>query len=228
MIDKQYIITTKELWAKHIAGQYLIYPNENVVRYCFSRRKKYASILDFGCGDGRHTELFAKSNWKKVIAVDYNENCVEITKKRCLEQGYDIEAFCNQNKDLSSILNGKKVDCILAWGALFYNSKENVIKLLSDIATVINNDGEIYANFRTHNDSLYQQGEYVSENTYKLSKNTHNGFLYYFPTIDDIKEIYEKSGLTITAIDKEEFTMDNKSTTCSWNIITAKKEGQNA
>lgn len=225
MINNQQHDMTKNLWAKHIASQYLIYPNENVVRYCFSRRKKYASILDFGCGDGRHTELFVKSNWKKVIAVDYNENCVEITKKRCLEQGYNIKTFCNQNKSLSSILNGEKVDCIVAWGALFYNSKENVIKLLSDIATVINNGGEIYANFRSHNDSLYKQGESVSENTYILSENAHDGFLYYFPTLEDIKEIYEKSGLIITAIDKEEFTMNNKSTTCSWNIITAKKEG---
>ena len=115
------------------AKGYLLYPNENVIRYLYSIRKNYNSICDFGCGDGRHTEAMAIAGFKNIVAVDCNAELLDIVKKRLENFDINLKTYKNDITNTFSFEDIKKVDCILAWGSIFLNSKAEIIKLLSNL-----------------------------------------------------------------------------------------------
>jgi len=53
------------LWQDLVKKGDLIYPNENVVRFIFANN--FNSALDFGCGNGRHLEVFLRAKIKKIV-----------------------------------------------------------------------------------------------------------------------------------------------------------------
>ncbi|CUU89067.1 Uncharacterised protein [Campylobacter hyointestinalis subsp. hyointestinalis] len=46
---------------------------------------------------------------------------------------------------------------------------------------------------------------------------------YYFPSLDEIENIYDSAGLKITSKDYEEFSTNDGKIINSWHIIEAKK-----
>ena len=213
-------------WCETSINRYLLYPNENVIRYLYKVRKKFNSICDFGCGNGRHTEAMAIAGFKNIVAVDCNSELLDIVKKRLENFDISLMTYENDITNSFSFKDIKKVDCILAWGSLFYNTESEIIKLISNLSESINisDGGELFANWRTQDDWLYKHGEEINKNTF-LIKNTqtHDNFVYYFPTIKDLKEIYKKAGMKILSIEKEEFTEDNMHKINSWYNVLAKK-----
>ena len=84
-----------ELWGKHVSSGMLLYPNEYLTRYIYANRKEFKTILDFGCGDGRHLEMMARAGLEHIIGVDCNRSVLDVAKQRC--QKYDIKCDLYQN-----------------------------------------------------------------------------------------------------------------------------------
>ncbi|MCI7548969.1 MAG: class I SAM-dependent methyltransferase [Campylobacter sp.] len=93
-----------KLWEEHVSSGYLLYPNEYLTRYIFANRRSFKTVLDFGCGDGRHLEMMSKAKIPNIIGVDYNKSVLQIAKNRCNENGVKCEVFQS-----GKILNLKKL-----------------------------------------------------------------------------------------------------------------------
>lgn len=63
------------LWQDFVMQSDLIYPNENVTRFIF--KNKFTSALDFGCGTGRHLDVFLRAGIKTIIGVDINRTATK-------------------------------------------------------------------------------------------------------------------------------------------------------
>ena len=44
-------------WERHVSNQFMLYPNEALTRFIY--KNDFKSVLDYGCGDGRHTQMIA-------------------------------------------------------------------------------------------------------------------------------------------------------------------------
>ena len=53
---------------------------------------KKMKILDFACGQGRHTIEFYKRGFTKITGIDQNQTNIEIAKN-ILKEGYTIESI---------------------------------------------------------------------------------------------------------------------------------------
>ena len=93
-----------------------------------------------------------------------------------------------------------------------------------NFADTLNTEGEFFSNWRTQFDFLFGHGKEIDENTFILENTgTHDNLVYYFPTIEDLKEIYNKSGFEIINMELEEFTEKNMERKNSWYNVLAKK-----
>ncbi|CUU71595.1 bifunctional 3-demethylubiquinone-9 3-methyltransferase/ 2-octaprenyl-6-hydroxy phenol methylase [Campylobacter hyointestinalis subsp. hyointestinalis] len=213
-----------KLWEEHVSTGYLLYPNEYLTRYIFANRKSFKTVLDFGCGDGRHLEMMSKAKIPNIIGVDYNKSVLQIAKNRCNENGIKCEVFqSGEVLNLNEILGGEKVDCVVCWGITHLNSKETTSNFIKQFASVLNEGGSVFANWRTRKDSLYKKGEEIDKDTFIIDEESHKGMLYYFPSLDEIENIYDSAGLKITSKDYEEFSTNDGKIINSWHIIEAKK-----
>ena len=211
-----------KLWEQHISNSMLLYPNEYLTRYIYANKRDFNSILDFGCGDGRHLEMIARAGIKDIIGVDYNSTAIEVAKNRC--QKYSIKLYQNnQNSNLKDLIQRDNLDCVVCWGITLTNAYYMTSEIFKQFTKILKPNGKVIANWRTQDDSLYGDGKEIAKDTFVIQRDSHKGLLYYIPNLDDIKEIYKSANLEIISIDSERFTIDNGKIINSWHIIEAKK-----
>ena len=211
-----------KLWEQHISNSMLLYPNEYLTRYIYANKRDFNSILDFGCGDGRHLEMIARAGIKDIIGVDYNSTAIEVAKNRC--QKYSIKLYQNnQNSNLKDLIQRDNLDCVVCWGITLTNAYYMTSEIFKQFTKILKPNGKVIANWRAQDDSLYGDGKEIAKDTFIIERDSHKGMLYYIPNLDDIKEIYRGANLEIISIDSERFTIDNGKIINSWHIIEAKK-----
>lgn len=211
-----------KLWEQHISNSMLLYPNEYLTRYIYANKRDFNSILDFGCGDGRHLEMIARAGIKDIIGVDYNSTAIEVAKNRC--QKYSIKLYQNnQNSNLKDLIQRDNLDCVVCWGITLTNAYYAISDIFKQFTKILKPNGKVIANWRAQDDSLYGDGKEIAKDTFVIQRDSHKGLLYYIPNLDDIKEIYRGANLEIISIDSERFTTDNGKIINSWHIIEAKK-----
>ena len=211
-----------KLWEQHISNSMLLYPNEYLTRYIYANKRDFNSILDFGCGDGRHLEMIARAGIKDIIGVDYNSTAIEVAKNRC--QKYSIKLYQNnQNSNLKDLIQRDNLDCVVCWGITLTNAYYMISEIFKQFTKILKPNGKVIANWRAQDDSLYGDGKEIAKDTFVIQRDSHKGLLYYIPNLDDIKEIYKSANLEIISIDSERFTIDNGKIINSWHIIEAKK-----
>ncbi|MDD7513693.1 class I SAM-dependent methyltransferase [Campylobacter lanienae] len=211
-----------KLWEQHISNSMLLYPNEYLTRYIYANKRDFNSILDFGCGDGRHLEMIARAGIKDIIGVDYNSTAIEVAKNRC--QKYSIKLYQNnQNSNLKDLIQRDNLDCVVCWGITLTNAYYMTSEIFKQFTKILKPNGKVIANWRAQDDSLYGDGKEIAKDTFVIQRDSHKGLLYYIPNLDDIKEIYRGANLEIISIDSERFTTDNGKIINSWHIIEAKK-----
>ncbi|WP_086281999.1 class I SAM-dependent methyltransferase [Campylobacter devanensis] len=212
-----------KLWEQHISNSMLLYPNEYLTRYIYANRRDFNSILDFGCGDGRHLEMIARAGLEHIIGVDYNRSALDIAQQRCQKYNIKCELYQNnQNKKLNELIKDE-LDCVVCWGITLINAYYAISDIFKQFAKILKPNGKVIANWRAQDDSLYGDGKEIAKDTFIIERDSHKGMLYYIPNLDDIKEIYRGANLEIISIDSERFTTDNGKIINSWHIIEAKK-----
>ncbi|WP_086245635.1 class I SAM-dependent methyltransferase [Campylobacter devanensis] len=212
-----------KLWEQHISNSMLLYPNEYLTRYIYANKRDFNSILDFGCGDGRHLEMIARAGLEHIIGVDYNRSALDIAQQRCQKYNIKCELYQNnQNKKLNELIKDE-LDCVVCWGITLINAYYAISDIFKQFAKILKPNGKVIANWRAQDDSLYGDGKEIAKDTFIIERDSHKGMLYYIPNLDDIKEIYKSANLEIISIDSERFTTDNGKIINSWHIIEAKK-----
>lgn len=216
-----------KLWAEERKKHDLKYPDENVVRFLKKNFKtgKDKTILDFGCGSGRHTLIMAEMEFM-IYAMDYNVVCLELTKEKLDKINYKNVKYI-LNKRLVINLPDESVDCIVAWGALFYFNKAERELFCKEMKRVLKPDGVILADYRTIDDHLYNKGTKIEENLFKLddsSAGNLKNLIYWFCNKEDLAELYESEGFVIFNIENKEMIINNMTVKNSHFHIWVRKE----
>ena len=207
----------------------LLYPNEKVVAFLgrnFADREQNRSkkALDLGFGSGRHIKLLLDYGFE-TFGLDYVPECVEITKSyfghydnlRKLITGdftkYDFAA--NNLKDF---------DVIIIWGTIFWKHRQEMLKDLKKITSLLSPNGKIYLNFRSKDDVLYGKGKVLDEGyTFELNYKEYSGLTYTFLDVSDIETMLKAAGLKVTSFEKEEYWKNNLTERHSWWLVSAEK-----
>lgn len=206
-------IEQMKLWEKERKKFDLKYPDNYVIRFL---KRNYntgegKTILDFGCGSGRNTIAMADMGFD-IIAMDYNKNCLDLTREKMEQLFYDNITYV-QNEKLEINIKDQSLDCIVAWGSMFCFNKKEREEFREEIKRVLKPGGLMLADYRSVEDSMYGKGREAEENLYYL--NTEAGslenLLYWFCTDKDLKNLYEKKGFEIINLECETFITENLS-----------------
>lgn len=226
-----YVEQNKAFWDKHFANTSLDYPNEEVVRFLARCKHVYPNgkMLDWGCATGRHTILGCKFGFQ-VIAADYVERCVEITKAKVTSEGKNlsgkvVDYIVNQNIDIEKI-SGEALDIILAWGITFYNTEEQQLEMVRNMYRMLKPGGRVFLDFRTQRDSIYLNrvkragtDGYIKED----DSASLEGLYMEFFSLEDLKEMLVESGFIVENVELYEFTQENQKVHNSWWHVTLLK-----
>lgn len=99
------------------------------------RKKKFGSVLDIGCGTGRHSILLCKMGFN-VVGVDFSKEMIKLAKKNAKKQNLNIKFIVADIRYLP--FKGKRFNCCLAI-AVIHHLKKQRKKALKEIARVARN-----------------------------------------------------------------------------------------
>ena len=102
------------------------------------------SVVDLGCGIGRHSILFAEAGFK-TYAMDLSENAVARAAEWAKERQLPIDFRVGDMKNLP--YDKESMDAIFAYYVISHADTKGVIEILKQIRGVLKPNGEAYLTF---------------------------------------------------------------------------------
>ena len=147
------------------------------------------SVLDLGCGLGRHALLFAKGGFK-TTAVDISDEALGTLKGLCREQNVDI--LCKKADMEALPFADNAFDCIFAMHSAGHTDTAGMKALMSELARVLKPGGAVFMTLCSKETYTYinEAGERIDENTLLKNEGVERGVPHYFCNAEDIKELF--------------------------------------
>lgn len=178
-------------WEKADSGIWLD-PAEESYYFCEKWKKQgRRSVLDLGCGLGRHSVLFAKYGFK-VTAVDISKQAVKSVREA--EQRENVVITSKVCDMLALPFRENSFDCIFSYLAISHTDTEGFRKILSKIKEILKPDGEIFLTLCSKETGSFCEAGFpkLDENTIvKTEEGPENGVPHFFVDLNDIKRLFE-------------------------------------
>jgi SAM-dependent methyltransferase len=181
-----------------------MYPSENLIRIFKGDYPEHSfdsnnfddkSILDVGCGDGRHLVFLNHDLGFRSYGVEPNEQLASIAQQNVDATGADAVVCAGSNRDLPFEEN--KFDYLLSWNSCYYMGENNSCdfqKHVEEYKRVTKTGGLIILSIPKPSSFIYQNSA-PEEEGYKFVKNdpfgVRNGkVLRMFSSVDEIKSSF--------------------------------------
>ena len=174
------------------------YPNELVVRWVFGsfpdRANNRYSMLDLGCGAGRHSVFLAKEGFD-VTACDFSKTGLIETQSRCRIENLIVRTPLCESDALPFEAN--TFAGVLCYGVLYYMTPGRFRVAASEIFRVLKAGGKALVLTRTDADSRFvftnrekDQSSRVGRLPESAPANTEEGMVMTFLNRSDVEELF--------------------------------------
>lgn len=145
------------------------------------------TVLDLGCGMGRHTVYFASLGFA-VTATDISEKGVETTRAKAEEMGLKIKTLCHDMRKIpfpDSTFGA--VFCIWTSGHGFY---EDMVHHAREMLRVVKDGGYIFVDYVSKKDVLYGRGRELEKDTFVDNTPGEEDIPHHYTDEEEIRGIY--------------------------------------
>ena len=158
----------------------------------FPDSERFPSVLDLGCGLGRHSILFAKKGFK-VSAIDISRDGVEFLRKWEKEEGLNISSKVG---DIISLPYADEAfDFIWSYLVISHTDTEGFKKVVSELERVIKPNGQLFITLCSKDTWSFKEAGFpkVDENTVlKTDPPAEIDVPHFFVDCDDILKLFAK------------------------------------
>ncbi|HHB77063.1 MAG TPA: class I SAM-dependent methyltransferase [Desulfobulbus sp.] len=121
------------------------------------------SVLDLGCGPGRHALFLAEMGFQ-VRGIDASPAAVSFLEQESEKLGLDIKTTISEMTNIG--LADNSCDMVLAWNVIYHGDIPVVQRSLSEIGRVLQRGGLFVGTMLSRRNSEVQTGSEIAHNTY--------------------------------------------------------------
>ena len=181
------------------------------------------SVLDLGCGIGRHSILFSQAGFK-TYAMDLSENAIDRAKEWANTCGLNIDF---QVGDMTNLpYNNETMDAIFAYNVISHTDTRGVIEVINNINRLLKKDGEAYLTFGSKNSWGFKKNwPIVDENTkIRIDDGPDNNVPHFYADPELIFKLFSEFNiLDLKQIQKIEKNSDGIKTHEHYHVLVKKR-----
>ena len=163
------------------------------------------SVLDLGCGLGRHAIAFALAGFS-VTATDASTTAIQHLNDWADSLHLTIETrVCDV---LDNALPGKTFDIVLSYNVIYHGSRGQFSRALRHVHKRLKPKGILLFTCPSRQDGKYGSGEMIAPHTYRSPKSVTPGDIHYFTDEKDLDELLD--GFQLIKRWKSEGYWDNR------------------
>jgi len=158
------------------------------------------SVMDLGCGTGRHSIYLAEQGFK-VYATDISETGLEITKSKAEKLNLSNVEF--KQHDMRDILyDNNTFDGIICVWTTGHGTLEDSRKSINEIYRVLKPNGIVVIDYVSIYDENYGKGREIEKDTFINNVKDEENIPHHYSTIEELKELYSSfSHVEIKSVD---------------------------
>jgi len=176
------------------------YPNEDIIRFCarlirkrlthdeFQVKKEVETVLDLGCGNGRHAIYFAREGLK-ASGIDVSKQAIDWAIDWAQREGLDVDFRVGDIANLP--YEDRTFDVAVSHGVLDHVRPQLANAAVRELRRTMKKGGLFYCDLRCADDFEYGLGTEVEPNTFMLDHGYEQGLVQHFFTLDEIKALFD-------------------------------------
>jgi 2-polyprenyl-3-methyl-5-hydroxy-6-metoxy-1,4-benzoquinol methylase len=129
----------------------------------FLEKRGVKTILDLGCGVGRHAILLAKAGFS-VHAVDASPTAVEYVDRQACQDDVDILTKVTGMTKIP--FENNMFDYLLAWNVIYHGDQSVVLQSLAEILRVLKPGGLFQGTMLSKRNVEIKAGKRIAKDTY--------------------------------------------------------------
>jgi SAM-dependent methyltransferase len=176
------------------------YPNEDIVRFCarlirkrlthdtYEVKRQVETVLDLGCGNGRHAMYFAREGLK-ASGIDVSQQAIDWAIDWAKREGHDVDFRVG---DMGALPYADDTfDAVVSHGVLDHVPSELAQAAVKEVRRTLKKGGLFYCDLRCADDFEYGIGTEVAANTFRLDHGYEQGLVQHFFTLEEIKALFD-------------------------------------
>lgn len=154
------------------------------------KAQKRQTILDLGCGLGRHSILFARSGFR-VASMDLSPDGVNHLKEWAGREHLAVQA---QTADMMELpYEADCFDCVFSFHVISHCDTQGIRRVIAEMFRVLKPGGELYCTLCSKETWSFRSAGYpkIDENTVvKTDEGPEKGIPHFFVDLDDLLELF--------------------------------------
>jgi 2-polyprenyl-3-methyl-5-hydroxy-6-metoxy-1,4-benzoquinol methylase len=180
------------------------------------RERRVKSVLDLGCGVGRHA-LFLASQGFSVFAMDGSSNGLAFARKEAERYNLTIDFRCSVMIDLP--YEPETMDYILAWGVIYHGDFTVVRRCLRETYRVLCPGGLYHGTMLSKRNSNFGRGQEVAKDTFINNESEDKSHPHFYCNAPELVSLFSKVGFeVISLVDLP----DSKPGSYHWHVLAEK------
>jgi SAM-dependent methyltransferase len=177
----------------------------------FLKERNVRTILDLGCGIGRHSLMFASKGFD-VWALDGSGEGLYYLKKKADKKEIELATIVSDIHDLPFV--DSFFDYILAWNVVYHGTYDELRQALSEVARVLGQSAVFQCTLLSTNNVNFGKGIQIDEHTFVQPDAGEKSHPHCYIGREDIKQLLD--GLTVRTLEETELTYRGS---FHWHII---------
>ena len=154
------------------------------------KERGYQTVLDLGCGKGRHSLFLAELGFH-VTAVDLSPEGIEQLLAAAKQKNLDTSIITLVCDMLSLPFENESFDCVLGFHSLYHTDYAGLKAVIAKITGILKESGQLYITFNSKDNPSMQDSSniVVDEYTVIRDKGLEKGISHTFLGYNDIVEL---------------------------------------
>ena len=130
------------------------------------KRCNVKSVLDLGCGAGRHCVYLAKNGFD-VVGVDVSESALRMANEWVRKERLTNVSFIRATMT-NLPFSGSRFDAVISVSVIHHAIKKDIVKTIDEVYRALKKNGVFLTNLVSVKDPRYGTGQKVENNTFRI------------------------------------------------------------